>query len=251
MPGRGLPIKFVGFRNFEWIFNDPLFWRSLQLTVIYTLGVTMLTLIGGLIIASCLSRITRHSSIFRSLAMLPWAVPLVISGFIWRWIFNPDIGIFNDILINKLYLSDNPIPVFSDPTYAMLGVIIADAWVRIPFMAIITLAGIESIPQDLYDVAKVDGADCFSTFRNITLPLAKKPMLVGLLITSMFTFRTVDVIFAMTAGGPAKATYVLGYYIIDQLWLRVDYGVGAATGVVMLLLIASFAALFVYYILKE
>lgn len=249
-PGKGTPIKFVGFDNYLYVFSDYYFWHSLRVTIIYTLGVVTLTFIGGLILALSLSKIVWHSTVFRTLSMLPWAVPLVISGFIWKWIFNPEVGIFSDFLM-KLGLINEPLPVFSDPTLAMIGTIVADAWVRIPFMAIITLAGIESIPQDLYDAAKVDGADCFSTLKHVTLPLAKKPILVGLLITSMFTFRTVDVIFAMTEGGPAKATYVLGLYLIDQLWLRVDYGAASATGVIMLLLIASFAAFFVYYIMKE
>jgi len=250
MPGRGKPIVFVGLSNYEYIFKDHYFWHSLRLTVIYTVGVTALTFFGGMVLALSLSRITRGSALFRTLTMLPWAVPMVISGFIWKWIFNPNVGIFSDILM-KLGLVEKPLQVFSDPTLAMIGVIIADAWVRIPFMTIFALAGIESIPQHLYDVAKVDGADCFARFRHITLPLSRHVLLVGFLITSMFTFRTVDVIFAMTEGGPAKATYVLGYYIIDQLWLRVDLGVASATGVIMLFLITSFAALFVYYIMKK
>jgi multiple sugar transport system permease protein len=151
----------------------------------------------------------------------------------------------------KVRLISEPLPVFSDTTLAMIGCIVADAWVRIPFMCIFTLAGIESIPRELYDAARVDGGDCISSFRYITLPLIKRMTLIGLLITSMFTFRTIDVIFSMTEGGPARATYVLGYYIVDQLWLRVNYGTGSAAGVIMLLLISSFAGFYVYLIFKK
>jgi multiple sugar transport system permease protein len=245
-----LPVGFIGLGNFEYIFNDRLFWLSLQNTVIYTVGVTSLTFGVGLILALCLSRITKCTAIFRTLTMLPWAVPLVISGFIWKWIFNPSVGVFSDILM-KLGLISSPLPVFSDPILAMLGTVIADAWVRIPFMCIFVLAGIESISQDLYDAAKIDGADYLQTFRYITLPLTRRMIFIGLLITSMFTFRTIDVIFSLTGGGPARATYVLGLYLIDQLWLKVNFGVGSATGVIMLLLITSFAVLFVRQILKR
>ncbi|RLE10349.1 hypothetical protein DRJ04_09285 [Candidatus Aerophobetes bacterium] len=244
------PITFIGFKNYHYIFNDRLFWLSLKKTVVYTTGVTGLTFCGGVILALLLSKISRGSAVFRSLAMFPWAVPLVISGFIWKWIFNPDVGVFSDFLM-KLGLIDKPLPVFSNATLAMLGCIIADAWVRIPFMCIFTLAGIESIPRELYDAAKVDGSDCFSSFRYITLPLIKRMTFVGLLITSMFSFRTIDVIFSMTEGGPARATYVLGFYIIDQLWRRVNYGTASAAGVIMFLLICSFASFYVYLILKK
>lgn len=244
------PIKFTGFRNFRYIFGDRLFWLSLQKTVIYAGGATGLTFCGGLIIALLLSRITKGSGIFRSLTMFSWAVPLVISGFIWRWIFNPNVGVFSDLLM-KLRLLSEPLPIFSNPILAMLACIIADSWVRIPFMTIFALAGIESIPQELYDAGKVDGADCIASFRHITLPLIRHMVLIGLLITSMISFRTIDVIFAMTGGGPARSTYVLSLYIIEQLWLRVDYGTGSAAGVIMLFLISSFASVYVYLILKK
>ena len=244
------PITFTGFKNYRYIFNDRLFWLGLQKTVVYAGGATGLTFGGGVILALLLSKITRGSGVFRSLAMFSWAVPLVISGFIWKWIFNPNVGVFSDFLM-KVRLISEPLPVFSSPILSMIGCIVADAWVRIPFMCIFALAGIEAIPRGLYDAAKVDGADCIDSFRHITLPLIRRMVLVGLLITSMITFRTIDVIFSMTGGGPGRATYILSLYIIDQLWLRVNYGTGSAAGVVMLLLISSFAGFYVYLIFKK
>ena len=244
------PVTFTGFGNYEYVFGDRLFWLGLEKTVLYSGGVTGLTFCGGVILALLLSKITRGSGIFRSLAMFSWAVPLVISGFIWRWIFNPNVGVFSDLLM-KLQLISEPLPIFSDSTLSMIASIIADAWVRIPFMCVFTLAAIESIPRSLYDAAKVDGADCVDAFRYITLPHIKHMVLIGLLITSMISFRTIDVIFAMTGGGPGRATYVLSLYIIDQLWLRVNYGTGSAAAVIMLLLIASFSGYYVYLIFKK
>ncbi len=244
------PITFTGFKNYQYIFNNRLFWLGLRKTVLYAGGATGLTFCGGVILALLLSKITRGSGPFRSLAMFSWAVPLVISGFIWKWIFNPDVGIFSDFLM-KLGLISESLPVFSNPILSMMGCIVADAWVRIPFMCIFALAGIEGIPRGLYDAAKVDGADCIDSFVHITLPLIKHMVLVGLLITSMITFRTIDVIFSMTGGGPGRATYVLSLYIIEQLWLRVNYGTGSAAGVIMLLLISSFAGFYVYLIFKR
>jgi len=244
------PVKYNALKNYIYILNDRLFWMSLKNTIIYAGGATSLTFCGGLIIALLLSKITKGSSIFRTLAMLSWAVPLVISGFIWRWIFNPNVGVFSDLLMKLRFISA-PLPVFSNLKLAMFACIIADSWVRIPFMTVFTLAGIESIPRELYDAAKVDGADCISSFRFITLPLIKNMVFIGLLITSMISFRTIDVIFAMTGGGPGRGTYVLSLYIIEQLWLRIDYGTGSAAGVIMLFLIASFSSFYVYLLVKK
>jgi len=118
-------------------------------------------------------------------------------------------------------------------------------------MYIIILAGIKSIPPELYEAARVDGASRVGTFRNITLPLIRKSMLTGVLITSMFSFRTIDNIWSMTRGGPAKATYVIGLNLIDYLVRYQNIGYGAAVGVIILGLISIFATLLVYYILKE
>jgi len=244
------PIKFIGFKNYLYIFNDRIFWLALRKTVFYTGGVTVLTFIGGICLATALSKIKRFSGLFRSLSMFSWAVPLVISGFMWKWIFNPNAGVFSDILM-RLHIISEPIHVFSDPVLAMIGCIIADSWVRVPFMSIFVLSGMESIPAEIYEAARIDGADVFSTFAHITLPLIKHMALVGLLITSMFTFRTIDVIFSMTDGGPAKATYVLGFYIIDQLWKRVNFGTASAAGVIMFAMIGFFASIYVYQIYKK
>jgi multiple sugar transport system permease protein len=244
------PISFIGLKNYIYIFNDRIFWLALRKTVVYTIGVTVLTFAGGMALALALSKIKRGAAVFRSLAMFSWAVPLVISGFIWKWIFNPNVGVFSDLLM-KIGLINAPLPIFSNNSLAMLGCIVADTWVRIPFMCIFILAGIESISEEVYDAAKIDGADAFSTFTHITLPLIRGMALTGLLITSMFTFRTIDVIFSMTEGGPARGTYVLGLYIVDQLWRRVNYGTASAAGVIMFALIAVFAGIYVYNIFKE
>jgi len=244
------PITFCAFENYEKMLNDPLFLPSLEKTLVFTFGTTSLTFCVGLILALCLSRITKYSGVFRILMLLPWAVPLVISGFIWKWIFDPVYGVINYLLI-KIGLLANPINIFSDPNLAMIGVIVADSWVRIPFMCVILLAGFESIPQDLYEAAKVDGANAFQTFRYISLPLAMPAMATGLMITSMFSFRTIDVICSMTKGGPARATYVIGYFLQDQLYRTLNFGYLSALGIIMLFLQLAIISIFIYYLFKR
>lgn len=244
------PIIFNGFKNFAFIFNDRLFWIALQKTVIYTVGVTGIAFVAGMLLALALAQVTKGAALLRALSMFSWAVPLVISGFIWKWIFNPDVGVFSDIMI-KLGIVEAPIEVFSNPTLSMIGCMVADAWVRIPYLTIFILAGLESVPRELYESAKIDGADAFVSYRWITLPLIRNMVLVGTLITTMFTFRTIDVIFSMTEGGPARATYVLGLYIVDQMWRRVNMGTAAAAGIIMFVLIAAFAGPYIFQVYKK
>lgn len=244
------PITFHGLRNYVEVLNNRIFWLSLRNTIIYSGGTTTLTLLIGLLLAVSAARIKRFSALFRTLLILPWAVPLVVSGLVWRWMLDPGVGVYNYIL-TQVGFSREPINIFGEPTLAMIGCILSDSWTRIPFMFIVILAGIKSIPPDLYEAARVDGANRIATFRNITLPLVKKSMLTGTLITSMFSFRTIDNIWSMTRGGPAKATYVIGLNLIDYLVRYQNLGFGAAIGVIMLGLISIFATLIVYYILKE
>jgi multiple sugar transport system permease protein len=159
---------------------------------------------------------------------------------------DPGVGILNYMLQG---LGFGPLNIFGDPNLAMLGTILADSWVRIPFMYVLILAGIESIPLELYDSARVDGASSIQTFRYITLPLAKASMLVGIFITSMFVFRTIDVIWSMTRGGPAGATYVLGINKIEFLTSYLNLGLASAVGVLIFAIIAVFIGLPLTYLL--
>ncbi len=230
------PIKFIGLKNYQYMFDDRVFWLSMKNTIIFSMGSTALTFFVGMALAHGLNAMGKGVAIFRSLTVLPWAVPLVISGFIWAWVFNPAFGVFSDILL-KLHLIQEPINIFGNPRLAMVGVIVADAWTRIPFMAILILAGLQAISQELYEAAKVDGADVFDRFAYISVPLNRRPILLGLFTTIMFSFRTVDVIFSMTpGGGVAKSTYLGGVYLFDSIFKYLNFGVAAATGVVIFIL---------------
>jgi multiple sugar transport system permease protein len=244
------PVVFDGLQNYVQLFEDRLFPMSLRRISIFSAGTTALTFAGGLLLALALSRITKGSDLFRALMIVPWAVPAVVSGIIWKWIFNPDFGVVSDLLM-KIGLIETPLSIYGNPNLAMMGVIIADSWTRIPFMGIILLAALLSIPQELHEAAKVDGADALARFRYISLPLIKQPALVGLLITIMFSFRTIDIIIPLTAGGPGKATYVFGYYIWDQIIKTLNFGRAAAGGVVLFGITSGIAAIFIYLMRRE
>jgi len=241
------PVVFNGFENFKFIISDRVFWLSLRLAFVFCAGSTLVTFLFGLILALCLSRISRGSYLFGVLAILPWAVPLVVSGFIWGWMFDPEVGVISYILM-KLGLINRPLNIYANPDLAMFGVILADAWTRIPLMTVFLHAGFRSVPSDLYDAAKVDGAGPVGRFIHITLPISKSYALTGLFITSIFSFRTIDAIVSMTRGGPAKATYVLGYYIFDKVFKGINFGVASAASVIMFVLLITFGIIYMYFI---
>ncbi len=244
------PIEFIGLQNFYDAVSSRLFWLALQNTIAYTIGVTVLTLAIGLILALANSRIRTLSGLFRTLLILPWAVPAVVSGLVFRWMLDPGVGLINYTLM-QVGLLREPINIFGDPSLAMISTIWGYVWTAYPFMFILVLAGIEAIPRELYEAAKVDGARLIHSFRHITLPLARKSILVGVLITSMFSFRTIDTIWSMTRGGPARATYVMGFNLLEYLIDYQNIGLASAVAIIMLLLIMIYALPLMYYVTKE
>jgi ABC-type sugar transport system permease subunit len=239
-------IVFTGLGNYQKLFTDRLFWISLGKVAVFSIGTTIVTFLGGLLLALALSGIKRASGLLRSLMIMPWAVPAVVSGMIWKWMFSPDFGVISDLLM-KVGLINQPLSIYSNFNLAMLGVILADSWTRIPFMGIILLAAVVSIPQELFEVAKIDGAGAVNRFLFITLPLIRGPMMVGLLITVMFSFRTIDIIIPLTAGGPGRATYVFGYYIWDQIIKTLNFGMAAAAGMVLFVITGCLSVVFFYF----
>ena len=243
------PVVFNGVENYRHMFRDRLFWIGMENIAVFCAGTTVLTSLGGMVLALILSAIVRGGGLFRSLMIIPWAVPAVVSGIIWKWMFSPDFGVISDLLMKAGFIQA-PLSIYSNPSLAMVGVIIADSWTRIPFMGIILLAALLSIPGEIHEAARVDGAGAANRFFRVTLPLVKGPLLVGLLITTIFSFRTIDIIIPLTAGGPGRATYVFGYYIWDQIVKSLNFGIAAAASVILFLITAAIALIFVYHLRK-
>jgi multiple sugar transport system permease protein len=245
------PVVFSGFDNYIKVFSDQDFITIVGRTIVFSVGSTGFTLITSIILALCLNRMVRGSSFFRSLVVMPWAVPLILSGFLWSWMFHPSFGPISDLLM-KFGFRDEALNIYKDPVSSMIGVIIADAWRRIPFLTIVSLAAFQGILQELYDASEVDGADSINTFFYITLPLARRPILVGTLIMFMFSFRTIDVIYSMTpGGGVGKCTYVLGAYLFDHIYEVLDFGKAAAISMVLIFFTFLIGSAFIYNTLKK
>jgi len=245
------PVVFSWFDNYLNVFRDYDFLAIVGRTIVFSVGSTGFTLVISIVLALCLNRMIRGSSFFRSLVVMPWAVPLILSGFLWSWMFHPSFGPISDLLM-KLGIRDEALNIYKYPTSSMVGVIIADAWRRIPFLTIVSLAAFQGILQELYDASEVDGADSINTFFYVTLPLARRPILVGTLIMFMFSFRTIDVIYSMTpGGGVGKSTYVLGAYLFDHIYEVLDFGKAAAISVILIFFTFLIGSAFIYNTLKK
>lgn len=244
-PGLLVPLGEYTIDNYIDVLQDEVFLASIPKMFYFSVGSTFLSLFGGLILAHTLNRIQKGATLFRTLTIIPWAVPFVFSGYVWSWMLSSGHGPIPDILL-RLGIISKPIDVFANPTLSLLAVIVADAWPRIPFLCVIILAGLTRIPQDIYEAAKIDGANAIQMFRRISLPLNQKPTLIAFFITWVFSMRALDAIFAMTpGGGAAHATYTLAYYVFDRLYLFADAGRAAAAAIFLILMTFVFAIIFI------
>ncbi|AEN05511.1 ABC-type transporter, integral membrane subunit [halophilic archaeon DL31] len=249
---RGLGETFEPGYNYGRIFTDPTFWNAVEKTLIYSFGSLFLSVGAGLIIALALNKVmdTRVRNIYSTLILISWAVPLSIVGVTWRWMFNGQLGIVNKVLID-LGILNSSYSWLGNSLSAMVVVILADAWSRIPFAAVVLLAGLQSIPQEMYDAAKIDGATSFQTFWNVTLPYLRPSFFVAGLITWMFAFRAFAIPFSTTGGGPGGATETLAIYIHRFGIQLLDYGFASAVSVFLVAVTLLVAAGYVYFILEQ
>ncbi|MEH2202034.1 carbohydrate ABC transporter permease [Nostoc sp.] len=239
--GTELQPVFSGLDNYVRMAGDGRFWQSLWATAVFTTASVLSELLLGLLIALVLNQAFFGRGIVRTIAILPWALPTALIGLAWSWIFNDQFGVVNDIL-RRLGLIKTGINWLGDPTLAMSAAIFADVWKTTPFISILLLAGLQSIPSDLYEAYSVDGANPWQSFRNITLPLLLPQILIAVLFRFAQAFGIFDLIAVMTGGGPGGATEVVSLYIYSTVMRYLDFGYGAALVVVtFLILIAAVA----------
>ncbi len=226
--------KSVGWENYLDLWTDPVARESLLTTLIF-IGVTIpLELLLGLAIALALDEAFRGRGLLRAIVLIPWAIPTVVSSQMWRFIFNDRYGLVNLILFGadtSRYLAP-----LADPQLALAAIIIAEIWKTTPFAALIILAGLQSIADDLYEAASIDGASSWQQFRHVTLPLIRPALLLALLFRTIDALRVFDLVFVMTQGGPADRTNVLQFYGYKKTFAEgmVGYGSAIAVGVFLL-----------------
>ncbi|MDJ0518602.1 MAG: sugar ABC transporter permease [Trichodesmium sp. MO_231.B1] len=234
--GTELQPIFSGLTNYSRILTDGRFWQSLWNTTIFTTFSISLELVLGMSIALILDKSFRGRGFVRTINLIPWSLPTAAIGLGWAWIFNDQFGIVNDILL-RLGLIQTNITWLGDPFRAMLAMIIADVWKTTPFIAIILLAGLQSISSDLYEAHAIDGANPIQSFQQITIPLLMPQIIIALLFRFAQAFGIFDLVQVMTGGGPAGATETISIYIYATIRRYLDFGYGASLVVVTFLLL--------------
>lgn len=235
--------KMVGLENYSDLLSDPVARDAIGTTLIFIAVTIPLELLLGLGIALVLNQAFRGRGLLRAVVLIPWAIPTVVSSQMWRFIFNDRYGLVNFLLFGAD--TSRYIAPLADPYFAMMSIMAAEIWKTTPFAALIILAGLQGISDDLYEAASVDGATTWQKFRHITLPLLKPALLLALLFRTIDALRVFDLVYVMTQGGPADATNVLQFYGYKKTFAEgmVGYGSAIAVTVFVMSLMLSLAYL--------
>ncbi len=229
----GSPGSFVGLKNFRYVLAWPQFSTALVNTAVFTVSAVAIKLVLGMAVAVVLNQQIRGRNFFRAFLLLPWVMPAFVVYLVWRWLYDPLSGLINYALLD-LGLVSRPIPFLSDRSTAMASVIVAHVWRAFPFFAISFLAGMQTIAQELYDAAQVDGASRWQQFRFVTLPSLYHIIGVVLMLSTIWTANAFEPVYLLTGGGPSDATtvYTLLAYVMGMVNLRL--GEAAAVSVLFL-----------------
>jgi multiple sugar transport system permease protein len=223
-------IQFVGFDNYKEIFTEPLFYKIFLNTIVFALSTSILGVIIPLILACILNSKIRGAEFYKTAYFLPFITPMIVVGVVWEWIFDPNIGLLNHILkihINWLY----------DTHYAMIALIIVSVWKLIGYNMVIFLSALSGISQSMFEASKIDGANSYQTFKNVTVPLLSPTIFFVVIITAISSFQVFDLIYIMTQGGPLDSTNVLVYAIYKNAFEYFNAGKASATAYVLFVVI--------------
>jgi multiple sugar transport system permease protein len=236
--------SFIGLQNYAELFQDHRFWSSLSNTLIFTFVTVFFELIIGIGFALVMNRTFRGRGLVRAAILVPWSIPTVVSALMWRFMYNDQLGIVNDILY-RLGFIDSYMTWLGKPFTAMVAVIVADIWKTAPFMALLLLAGLQTIHSSLYEAAKIDGANSWQIFWRVTLPLLKPTILVAVLFRTLDAFRVFDLVYVLTGGGPANSTEMISMYAYKTLTGHLDFGYGSTISIVIFVVVITICVIFI------
>lgn len=247
-PQEGHP--FAGIDNYLFILKDPLFWDSVRITAVFVIAAVTLEILIAIGTALILNRPFRGQRALRMLALLPWAIPSVVNGIMWKWILNPSYGSLNGLLYS-LGLIDKYVIWLGNPETALAMVVAADIWKETPFIMLLILAALQTIPHDLYEAARVDGSSPVQSFFHITLPLIRPTLFVAIALRTIWALKSFDLIYTLTAGGPSNGTAVLGYYTYAKSFVSLQLGRGAAVAYIMTFAVLALVIIYQKLLYRE
>lgn len=233
--------RFAGFDNYHAVLTNSRFWYSLFITLSFTFVSISLEAVLGLCLGLMMNRVSSVNSLLRIMILVPWAMPTVVTAKMWQWMFDYNLGILNYLLE---IASIQRINWLGDPFLVFLSLVVADVWKTTPFVAIIVLAGLSAIPQEMYKASVIDGANAWQRLRFIILPLLLPVLGVVVLFRAIDAMRIFDLVYILTGGGPGGSTETLSVYAYKLFFYQGDFGQGAATSVIILLLVAGFSYLY-------
>ena len=236
--------RFVGLENLVSLAQDPRFGAAVVRSIVWTLGSMVPSFVIGLALALLVNRPFRGKELVRGLLLVPWVIPPIVIGLIWRWIFDEFYGLYNYYLL-ALGLITEPMTILGDINHAMAGVILASNWMSIPFPFITCLAGLQAISTEYYEAAKADGANPWQLFWNVTWPLLRPIVSVTLILMFIWTFNSFDLVWALTRGGPKDATQILSLEAYRVTFQEGKLSYGATISVAMLLILLVVATVYV------
>jgi len=231
-----LPHKYVGGANYTAMFKSTQWVAALERTLVFTAVTVVFDMAVGLGLALMMHRRFHGRGFLRAAILVPWAMPTVVSAMLWKTMFDPSAG-FVDYILAAFHPAWSGIAWLGASVWrSWLAIFIADSWKNIPFVAIILLAGLQVIPNDVYEAAKMDGASWWQSFRSITLPMLKPALSVALIFRTIQALLVFDVIYIMTGGGPGNSTESLSYLNYNTFIINTDFGVGGAMSIILVLL---------------
>lgn len=229
-------IGFIGLGNYIDVLSNAEFWQSMRVTFVFTFGSVAGEIVTGLLLALLLNEQFKGRGFLRSAMLLPWAIPGVIAGVMWKWIFNPRFGVLNGLLYQLGIISEYRSWVGVDPAMAMGALIFVQVWNALPFNTIVLLAALQAIPKDLYEAATVDRANGWSRFRHITLPWLTQPIMIIMILATTTGLRVFDLIYVLTGGGPGDATRVVTFTAWKKAFDALDFGTANAYAYILTLM---------------
>jgi len=240
---------FIGWGNFQTLMADPAFTRVMWNSVIWVVGSLVPQFIIGFLIALALRKKFRFRGLYQAVVFYPWAVSGFLIGILFRWMFNSEFGVVNDLLM-RFGIVEAPVPWLADPDLALVAVIVANVWYGVTFFSIMILAALQSVPDELYEAAALDGAGRARMLFQITIPTIRTTLVLTVLLRVIWIFNFPDIIYAMTGGGPADQTQIATTWMI-KFTQQGEYGLASALGFITMGVLVVFTGLYLALLTRE